>query len=80
MTLMIDLICYSNELHPASYHKDLLAILDKVLGHDDKDSDRTKGQELDGGFLRLPSNGRIHLVQGIRGQEPCTETLLLLSA
>ncbi|KAF7817067.1 glycine-rich domain-containing protein 1 [Senna tora] len=49
-TYDIDLIWHSHQLHPASYCKDLEAIMSKVLEHDDTDSDRTKGQKLDVGF------------------------------
>lgn len=49
-TYDIDLIWHSHQLHPASYCKDLEAIMGKVLEHDDTDSDRTKGQKLDVGF------------------------------
>jgi hypothetical protein len=49
-TYDIDLIWHSHQLHPASYCKDLVAILGKVLMHDDTDSDRTKGKRLDVGF------------------------------
>lgn len=49
-TYDIDLIWHSHQLHPASYCNDLVAIMGKVLEHDDTDSDRTKGQKLDVGF------------------------------
>lgn len=49
-TYDIDLIWHSHQLHPASYCKDLVAIMGKVLEHDDTDSDRTKGKKLDVGF------------------------------
>ncbi|KAJ1421345.1 Glycine-rich domain-containing protein-like [Sesbania bispinosa] len=49
-TYDIDLIWHSHQLHPASYCEDLMAIMGKVLEHDDTDSDRTKGQKLDVGF------------------------------
>ncbi|KAK7301075.1 hypothetical protein RJT34_11934 [Clitoria ternatea] len=49
-TYDIDLIWHSHQLHPASYCNDLVAIMGKVLEHDDMDSDRTKGQKLDIGF------------------------------
>lgn len=49
-TYDIDLIWHSHQLHPASYCKDLVAIMNIVLNHDDTDSDRTKGQKLDVGF------------------------------
>ncbi|KAJ7965860.1 Glycine-rich domain-containing protein-like [Quillaja saponaria] len=49
-TYDIDLIWHSHQRHPASYCKDLMALMGKVLEHDDTDSDRTKGQELDRGF------------------------------
>jgi hypothetical protein len=49
-TYDIDLIWHSHQLHPASYCKDLVAIMGKVLEHDDTDSDRTKGNKLDVGF------------------------------
>ncbi|KAK7372922.1 hypothetical protein VNO80_06312 [Phaseolus coccineus] len=49
-TYDIDLIWHSHQLHPVSYCNDLVAIMGKVLQHDDTDSDRTKGQKLDVGF------------------------------
>ncbi|KAL2317584.1 hypothetical protein Fmac_031460 [Flemingia macrophylla] len=49
-TYDIDLIWHSHQLHPVSYCNDLVAIMGKVLEHDDTDSDRTKGQKLDTGF------------------------------
>lgn len=49
-TYDIDLIWHTHQLHPASYCKDLMALLGKVLEHDDMDSDRSKGQKLDVGF------------------------------
>ncbi|KAK7321290.1 hypothetical protein VNO77_31780 [Canavalia gladiata] len=49
-TYDIDLIWHSHQLHSASYCNDLVAIMGKVLEHDDTDSDRTKGQKLDVGF------------------------------
>ncbi|XP_057724758.1 glycine-rich domain-containing protein 1-like [Arachis stenosperma] len=50
-TYDVDLIWHSHQLHPASYCKDLVAIMGKVLEHDDTDSDRSKGQKLDVGFF-----------------------------
>ncbi|KAK3031290.1 hypothetical protein RJ639_035590 [Escallonia herrerae] len=50
-TYDIDLIWHSHQLLPVSYCEDLMAILGKVLEHDDTDSDRTKGEKLDVGFL-----------------------------
>ncbi|CAK9150613.1 unnamed protein product [Ilex paraguariensis] len=49
-TYDIDLIWHTHQLHPVSYCNDLVAILGKVLEHDDTDSDRTKGKKLDVGF------------------------------
>ena len=49
-TYDIDLIWHSHQLQPASYCKDLVAIMGKVLEHDDTDTDRAKGQKLDVGF------------------------------
>ncbi|KAL3526954.1 hypothetical protein ACH5RR_011610 [Cinchona calisaya] len=49
-TYDIDLIWHTHQLHPASYCKDLVQIMGKVLEHDDTDSDRTKGKKLDVGF------------------------------
>ncbi|CAA3015352.1 Hypothetical predicted protein [Olea europaea subsp. europaea] len=49
-TYDIDLIWHTHQLHPASYCKDLIEIMGKVLEHDDTDSDRSKGQKLDTGF------------------------------
>ncbi|TKY56366.1 Glycine-rich domain-containing protein 1 [Spatholobus suberectus] len=49
-TYDIDLIWHSHQVHPVSYCNDLVAIMGKVLEHDDTDSDRTKGQKLDVGF------------------------------
>lgn len=51
-TYDIDLIWHTHQLHPASYCKDLVDIMGKVLEHDDTDSDRTKGKKLDTGFFR----------------------------
>ncbi|KAJ8544844.1 hypothetical protein K7X08_017427 [Anisodus acutangulus] len=51
-TYDIDLICHTHQLHPATYCKDLVNIMGKVLEHDDTDSDRTKGKKLDTGFSR----------------------------
>ncbi|CAN4090556.1 unnamed protein product [Withania somnifera] len=51
-TYDIDLIWHTHQLHPASYCKDLVNIMGKVLEHDDTDSDRTKGKKLDTGFSR----------------------------
>lgn len=52
-TYDIDLIWHSHQLHPASYDKDLVAIMRKVLEHDDTDSDRTNCQKLDVGFSEI---------------------------
>lgn len=49
-TYDVDLIWHSHQLQPASYCKDLVKILGKVLEHDDTDSDRSKGKKLDSGF------------------------------
>ena len=49
-TYDIDLMWHTHQLHPASYCKDLVEIMGKVLEHDDTDSDRTKGKKLDVGF------------------------------
>ncbi|KAF5947176.1 hypothetical protein HYC85_013133 [Camellia sinensis] len=49
-TYDIDLIWHSHQLHPVSYSKDLVAILGKVLEHDDTDSDRAEGKKLNVGF------------------------------
>lgn len=49
-TYDIDLIWHSHQLHPASYCEDLVAIMGKVLEHDDTDSNRAKGEKLDIGF------------------------------
>ncbi|KAK7855107.1 glycine-rich domain-containing protein 1 [Quercus suber] len=51
-TYDIDLIWHSHQLHSASYCKDMVAIMGKVLVHDDTDSDRSKGNKLDVGFSR----------------------------
>lgn len=51
-TYDIDLIWHSHQLRPVSYCKDLVAILGRVLEHDDTDSDRTKGNKLDTGCLQ----------------------------
>lgn len=51
-TYDIDLIWHSHQLNPASYCKDLVTTLGKVLEHDDTDSDRTKGRKLDVGFSK----------------------------
>ncbi|KAL1545207.1 glycine-rich domain-containing protein 1-like [Salvia divinorum] len=49
-TYDIDLIWHTHQLHPASYSEDLLKFVGRILGHDDTDSDRSKGQKLDVGF------------------------------
>ncbi|KAL3525536.1 hypothetical protein ACH5RR_013908 [Cinchona calisaya] len=49
-TYDIDLMWHTHQLHPASYCKDLVEIMGKILEHDDTDSDRTKGKKLDVGF------------------------------
>ncbi|CAK7347306.1 unnamed protein product [Dovyalis caffra] len=49
-TYDVDLIWHSHQLHPVSYCKDLVAIIGRVLEHDDTDSDRSKGKKLDTGF------------------------------
>ncbi|KAK1432293.1 hypothetical protein QVD17_09188 [Tagetes erecta] len=49
-TYDIDLIWHTHQLHPLSYCNDMMCLLGNVLDHDDKDSDRTKGQKLDIGF------------------------------
>ncbi|GJX47344.1 glycine-rich domain-containing protein 1-like protein [Tanacetum coccineum] len=49
-TYDIDLMWHTHQLHPLSYFNDSVSLLGKVLGHDDTDSDRTKGQKLDVGF------------------------------
>lgn len=49
-TYDIDLIWHTHQLHPASYYKDLVELLGKILEHDDTDQDRGKGQKLDTGF------------------------------
>lgn len=46
----IDLIWHTHQLNPASYCRDMVAIIGKVLEHDDTDSDRTKGGKLNAGF------------------------------
>ncbi|GLU13370.1 hypothetical protein SLE2022_300080 [Rubroshorea leprosula] len=50
-TYDIDLMWHTHQLHPVAYCKDLKKELDRVLEHDDKDSDRTKGKKLDTGFF-----------------------------
>ncbi|XP_073151155.1 glycine-rich domain-containing protein 1-like isoform X4 [Henckelia pumila] len=55
-TYDIDLIWHTHQLHPVSYCKELIAIMGKVLEHDDSDSDRTKGQKLDVGFSGTTKN------------------------
>lgn len=49
-TYDIDLIWHSHQLQSASYCKDMLALLGRILEHDDTDADRTKGKKLDVGF------------------------------
>ncbi|GKE92484.1 glycine-rich domain-containing protein 1-like protein [Tanacetum coccineum] len=49
-TYDIDSMWHTHQLHPLSYFNDTVSLLGMVLGHDDTDSDRTKGQELDDGF------------------------------
>ncbi|KAL3735017.1 hypothetical protein ACJRO7_024217 [Eucalyptus globulus] len=51
-TYDIDLIWHAHQLNPASYCRDTVAIIGKVLGHDDTDSNRTKGGKLNAGFLQ----------------------------
>ncbi|XP_073288956.1 glycine-rich domain-containing protein 1-like isoform X2 [Primulina huaijiensis] len=55
-TYDIDLIWHTHQLHPVSYCKELVAVMGKVLEHDDSDSDRTKGQKLDVGFSGTTKN------------------------
>ncbi|KAL2903901.1 Glycine-rich domain-containing protein 2, partial [Bienertia sinuspersici] len=49
-TYDVDLMWNSHQLHIVSYCYDLIKLLGKVLGHDDTDSDKTKGKKLDIGF------------------------------
>ncbi|VFQ99976.1 unnamed protein product [Cuscuta campestris] len=49
-TYDIDLIWHTHQLHPNAYCKDLVKLVGLILGHDDTDSDRTKGNKLDTGF------------------------------
>ena len=51
-TYDIDLIWHTHQLHPASYCKDLVESLGKILEHDDTDQNRGKGQKLDVGFSK----------------------------
>ncbi|KAF8024722.1 hypothetical protein BT93_F1793 [Corymbia citriodora subsp. variegata] len=51
-TYDIDLIWHAHQLNPVSYCRDTVAIITKVLEHDDTDSDRTKGGKLNAGFLQ----------------------------
>ncbi|XP_076911575.1 glycine-rich domain-containing protein 1-like [Bidens hawaiensis] len=51
-TYDIDLIWHTHQLHPASYCKDLMESLGKILEHDDTDQNRGKGQKLDVGFSK----------------------------
>ncbi|KAK9061940.1 hypothetical protein SSX86_019124 [Deinandra increscens subsp. villosa] len=51
-TYDIDLIWHTHQLHPASYCKDLMKSLGKILEHDDTDQNRGKGQKLDVGFSK----------------------------
>lgn len=48
----IDLMWHSHQLHSLSYCNDMMKLLGRVLGHDDTDSDRSKGKKLDVGFNR----------------------------
>ncbi|GJZ86303.1 glycine-rich domain-containing protein 1 [Tanacetum coccineum] len=50
LTYDIDLMWHTHQLHPLSYFNDSVSLLGKVLAHDDIDSDRTKGGNLDVGF------------------------------
>ncbi|KAF8673413.1 hypothetical protein HU200_048977 [Digitaria exilis] len=49
-TYDVDLMWHTHQLHPASYCKDMLKLLGKVLEHDDTDADRSEGKKLDVGF------------------------------
>lgn len=41
---------HAHQLNPAAYNRDCVAILKKVLNHDDTDSGRGPGQKLNTGF------------------------------
>lgn len=62
-TYDIDLIWHTHQLHPVSYCEDLVKLLGNIMGHDDTDSDRTKGQKLDTGFT-----GTTKAFEGIYGR------------
>lgn len=48
--LLFHMFRHAHQLSPASYNRDCLAILKKVLNHDDTDSDRGPDQKLNTGF------------------------------
>ncbi|KAJ6709624.1 hypothetical protein OIU74_010676 [Salix koriyanagi] len=54
-TYDIDLIWHSHQLHPVSYCKDLVAIIGRVLEHDDTDSDTGRQELCIEGILHLLS-------------------------
>ncbi|KAJ6685707.1 ENOLASE (DUF1399) [Salix purpurea] len=54
-TYDIDLIWHSHKLHPVSYCKDLVAIIGRVLEHDDTDSDTGRQELCIEGILHLLS-------------------------
>ncbi|KAG0565461.1 hypothetical protein KC19_8G192000 [Ceratodon purpureus] len=49
-TYDVDIMWHAHQLSPAAYNRDCLAILKRVLNHDDTDSDRGPGQKLNTGF------------------------------
>lgn len=49
-TYDIDLIWHSHQLLPVAYNKDMQQLFGCLLGHDDSETDRTKGRKLDVGF------------------------------
>ncbi|KAJ3675543.1 hypothetical protein LUZ60_004585 [Juncus effusus] len=52
-TYDIDIMWHSHQLSPVSYCNDLINLIGEVLGHDDNDSDRSKGKKLDSGFSKM---------------------------
>jgi hypothetical protein len=48
--LLLYMFRHAHQLSPVAYNRDCLAILKKVLNHDDTDSDRGPGQKLNTGF------------------------------
>ena len=71
------LIRHAHQLSPAAYSRDCLVILNRVLDHDDTDSDRSVGKKLNTGFkdtceLWEQTFGSIYVKAGAmyRGDQP----------